>query len=733
MKTKNKIKQISSLTFFFILLIRFAYCQNNVQLKKANDLYNHLAYNDAIIEYENLLKKHPEITEAKIKLADCYRMTGRSEKAEFWYWQVVKSPDVKPIHKYYYGQALMTNGKYNLAQSWIKEYYQINPQDKRAELALKSIENLPQYFKDTSSYFVWKLIINSPNADFSPVLYNNGILFASARETKQMVQRTHSWTGQPFLNLYYSHGKGNTFLEVEPFDNKVQIKYNDGPVCFNKEENEIYITRNNLEHGHTYRSDDDVVKLKIIHAKLENGTWKETEKFKYNNDNFNCAHACLSPDGKRLFFASDMPGGYGGMDLYVCEKDTNGWCTPKNLGEKINTAGNDLFPYLHEDGTFLYSSNGRDGLGGLDVYYCKIKDNEVSEVKNMGAPINSSFDDFGIAFDNNTHYGYFSTNRESKNTDDDIYSFRRMLKLKGVVVVKGTDTPIADAKVILKNKKKGELEVKTKEDGKFEFPVDYNQEYTVEASKDGWTRDLSDFNTINYFPTEDIYKKLELEKNARVFQLIVNVIDKDTKKPIEKATIGIDQTDKTLGYTDKAGKWQQPLERDLQVTLIVTKTAYQPKVVALSNIGRKTESDFEVTVELKKGEDIGPYDRWYKIVYYDFDKSNIRPDAVKTMMEVLQFVQEHPEVRLLMNSYCDSRGTNAYNQRLSQRRAESATKWLVNNGMNKNVVEKMEWAGETMLMNRCADGSICTEEDHQLNRRTEIRVIRVERNLTMKK
>ncbi|MFI5219527.1 MAG: OmpA family protein, partial [Bacteroidia bacterium] len=248
-----------------------------------------------------------------------------------------------------------------------------------------------------------------------------------------------------------------------------------------------------------------------------------------------------------------------------------------------------------------------------------------------------------------------------------------------------------------------------------------------------YTRDSKGFNTINYFPTENFIVKLELEKQLHIPQLIVKVIDKDTKKPIDKATIGIDQTDKTLGYTNKLGIWQQKLERDLQMTIIVTKAAYSPKVVSLSNIGRSVESDFEVTVELKKGEDIGEFARWYKIVYFDFDKANIRSDGSKIMMEVLQFVQAHPEVRLLMNSYCDSRGTNAYNEKLSKRRAESATQWLVNNGMDRRVVEKMEWAGETMLMNKCSDGSNCTEEDHQKNRRTEIRVIRVDRGLTMKK
>lgn len=733
MKIKTTLLNTAALTLLFSLMMNLAFSQN-AQSKKGDELYSQLAYSQAIAEYENALKKNPDMTQTKIKLADCYRMTGRSEKAEFWYWQIVKSTDVKPIHKFYYGQALMNNGKYSLAKSWIEEYHQFNPEDKRAVFALKTIDNLPKYYKDTASFFVWKLIINSAFADFCPVIYNNGIVFASARETKKVVERKHSWTGQPFLNLYYSHGKGNTFLEAEPFAQNVQIKYNDGPICFNKKGDEIYVTRNNVLKSRVLESDDEIVKLKIFHAVLENGVWKDLATFKYNNDNFNCAHPSLSPDGKKLFFSSDRPGGFGGMDLYVCEKDSTGWKAPKNLGEEINTSGNELFPYLHEDGTFLFSSNGRDGLGGLDIFWCKMKDNVFGEVKNLGSPINGGDDDFGVVFDNDTHYGYFSSNREMKNGDDDIFSFRKMMKLEGIVVVKGTDIPIDSAIVVLKNKKTGQLEMVTKEDGKYEFPIDYNQQYTVQATKDGWTRDIAEFNTINMFPTENPFIKLELEKNARIAQLIIKVIDHDTKKPIEKANIGLDQTDKTLGYTDKNGIWQTPLQRDMELRMIITKPGYDAKVAWMSNVGQKDEKDFEFVIELDKGADVGEYARWYKIIYYDFNKANVRsPDATKTMLEVLQFVKEHPDVRLLMNSYCDSRGTAAYNMKLSQRRAEGATKWLVGNGMDAKMVEKMEWGGKSMLVNKCSDGAVCSEQDHQMNRRTEIRVIRVERGLTMKK
>ncbi len=701
-------------------------------LQKANEQYDQLAYSEAIDEYESVLKKHPDLFEAQVKLAHCYRLTGQSEKAEFWYGKVVKSHESEPIHKYYYGQALMQNGKYDEAKPWLRDYADQKPDDKRGAFALKTINHIDDYFKDTANYFVWKLIINSPNADFSPALYNGGLVFASSRPTHDLIEKKHSWTNENYLNLFFTKGSGNTFLETTPFTTSVQIKYNDGPVSFTRDGKEMYITRNNVVKSKVFTSQDQVVKLKIFHARMEKGSWKDIAPFAYNNDEYNCAHAFIAPDNLRLFFASDMPGGKGGMDLYVCTRDSAGgaWKSPVNLGDAVNTEGNELFPYIHEDGTLLFSSNGRDVLGGLDVFYTREVNGVWKEAVNMGAPINSSEDDFGIAFDKDTHYGYFSSNRESKGVDDDIYSFRRNLKVRGVVVEEGTDTPVPMANVKLKNSKNDELELTTPGDGTFEFPIDYDETYSVEGTKELYSRDIEEFNTQNYFPSQDFFVKLEIKKLPRKYNLIVKVIDRDTKKPLEKAYIGIDQTTRTLGATDKRGVWTQPLERDLQLALIITKSGYDPKVATLSNVGQEIDQDFEVVVELKKGADVGKFARWYKIIYYDFDKSNIRPDAVKTMMEVLEFVKANPEVRLLMNSYCDSRGTNAYNEKLSRRRAEAATRWLVNNGMDRSVVEKMEWGGETMLMNKCADGSKCSEEDHQKNRRTEIRVIRVDKNMT---
>jgi len=733
---KNNMIRAAGTAILFVFFFSATIAQKN-HIRKADELYNRFAYAEAIEEYLLALKKNPELTSAKIKLADCYRLTGGSDKAEFWYLQVVNSKEAKPIHKLYYGQALMNNKQYSLAKIWLTEYQSINPDDKRAMFAIRSIDNLPEYFRDSASFTVRKIMVNSPNGDFCPVTYNNGIVFVSSRETKIISKKKHEWTGQPYLNLFYSQRKGSVYTEPQLFASNVQVKYNDGPVCFNKSGDEIYITRNNITGSKVAKSKDDIVKLKIFHAKKENDIWKEPVPFKHNSDNYSCAHAALSPDGNRLFFASDKAGGSGGMDIYVCEKDSGEWGEPKNMGDKINTSGNDVFPYLHDDGTFVFASNGRDGLGGLDVYWCKIKNGQVEkEAKNMGAPVNSSEDDFGVVFDNGSGTGYMSSNREFKNTNDEIYTWKKQIKLRGVVVEKATGNPIAEATVKLKSPDKMNVEQVSGEDGTFEFTLAHGAEYLVEATKGNWSVDTVSVSTAGVFPVEDYFVQLKLEKRIpkKTYQLIVNVIDKETRKPIEGASIGLDQTEETLGYTSADGSWKQPLVPNTTLHMIITKNGYQPKVIYMSNVGQEKEKDFIFTVELRKGNDIGPYDRWYKIVYFDFDKSNIRdPDATKTMMEVVQFLKEHPDARLLMNSYCDARGTVDYNMKLSKRRAEGATKFLVNNGIDGKMVEKMEWGGESMLINKCADGSLCSELDHQLNRRTEIRVIRVERGVSMTK
>jgi outer membrane protein OmpA-like peptidoglycan-associated protein len=396
-------------------------------LKQADKFYLNMAYDKAIPKYLLALKKDSMNAVQGLKLADCYRLTNNSLQAERWYAKAVKSGKCEAIHKFYYAQALMGNGKYTEARKWLEEYKVASPDDKRAENLIKSIDNINGYSEDSQNFNIEKININSPFTDFGAVQYRDGIIFISSRDRNQPINRTHSWTGEKFLALYKAVGKDATFGEPKLFEKSIQTIYNDGPVCFNKLGNEMYLTTNNIEEGKTRRSNDGIVKLKIYKYLFNENEWVFDDTLPANNDQYNVAHACLNADGTKLFFSSDMPGGKGGMDLYVCTKKGETWDTPVNLGDKINSPGNELFPFIKSNETLYFSSNGHDGLGGLDIYSAQYKNDGWADVKNLMAPINSKEDDFAFTFNNNEQNGYFSSNRNTniyaRTTDDNIYFF----------------------------------------------------------------------------------------------------------------------------------------------------------------------------------------------------------------------------------------------------------------------------------------------------------------------
>ena len=391
-------KRIRSWILIAICTLSFFQGSSQVLLKQANKLYDAMAYERAIPKFMAGLKKDSMNVENGLKLADCYRLTHNSLQAERWYSKSVKAGMGKPIDKFYYAQALMSNGKYAEARKWLEEFQKTDPTDKRAESLIKSIDNINGYSEDSQNFKVEKVNINSSFTDFGAVEYRDGIIFVSARERNQPVNRTHTWTGEKFLALYKAQGKEATFTDPKLFEKSIQTVYNDGPVCFNKLGDEMYITTNNIEEGKTRRSNEGVVKLKIYEYKFIENEWAFEDTFPPNNDQYNVAHASLSSDGNKLYFASDMPGGIGGMDIYVCNKKDKTWDTPINLGDKINSAGNEIFPYIKSDGILYFASNGHEGLGGLDIYSAQEKNANWGDVKNLMAPMNSKEDDFGRSY-----------------------------------------------------------------------------------------------------------------------------------------------------------------------------------------------------------------------------------------------------------------------------------------------------------------------------------------------
>lgn len=700
--------------------------------EKANAYYERLAYSKASVKYEKALKQNPLLNEAKIKLADCYRLTNQTADAEYWYSQVVKLPECRAEHRLYYAQALMSNGKYAEAREWMYKFQTEIPEDDRGNEFVNSIDRLHKFFEDSSRYHILKLAVNTPYSDFGPALFDKGIVFTSSRPQSELVSTSHSWTGKPFLSMYYAQGKTPNFKEPVLFSKELETKMNDGPVCFGKAGTEIYITRNNALDETKKKTRDNTSRLKIFISGFTDGKWSEPEEFPFNSNKYNCAHPSLSADNSTLYFSSDMPGGYGGMDLYSCTREGSNWSEPKNLGVLINSKGNEVFPYIHADNTLFFASNGHEGLGGLDIFYSKKKETGFSDVHNAGYPINTADDDFSLIYDNKNKAGYFSSNREHRDGDDDIYVYTRDLRITGIVVEKETGVPVADALVELTTAEGIPASAITTSNGKFEFTAEFNKQYFIKGSKEHMGEVSDSLSTSSLSPADDPFVRIELS-SPTVSTLTIKVTDKETRLPIYQASLKTEKTKSLVGKTSSEGFYKQIMPSDSTMKLIVSKPGYASKLVMVSTKGLQRAKNFVYNVTLKRTEGIEGYEDWYKLIYYDLDKSTIRADAKKTLDEVIVFLETNPNIIIGLSAHTDSRASREYNIGLSQRRAQAVKDYLLMQGVEPGHIARMEWDGESLLVNRCDDGTPCSEDDHQLNRRCEIRVTGILKHSLSKK
>lgn len=405
-----RISFISFIVFLLVSISSFA------QLDKANRYYDDKEYTMAIKAYEGYLRKNETNIEALEKIANAYRITKNYQQAELYYSKLFQQSGVPPINHYYYGLILKNNNKIEEAKEQFKTYTKAVPGDKKGTLSLKSCDDAKKLLKKAKMFEVSPVSdVNTPSSEFSPVIFKNQLVFVSDR-------KNFSTGKQDFLHVFYSDIKkeGTASKKVQPYPWPVNTEFQDGPVCFNPEQNMMVITHVDLLN----KGDKNFInRSKLYFSLLKENKWTKVKPFQYNSDEYSIAHPCISADGKKLFFSSDKPGGEGGMDIYVCEKDGENWGTPVNLGKTVNTIGEEVFPFINKEGTLFFSSDGHSGLGGLDVFLSLFNSGKYSSVKNIGTTLNSSTDDFGIVFNDDNHTGYFSSDRPGGAGSDDIYSF----------------------------------------------------------------------------------------------------------------------------------------------------------------------------------------------------------------------------------------------------------------------------------------------------------------------
>lgn len=701
----------------------------------ANKLYDAKSYADAIPKYERVIKKDSNNTVVLGKLGDCYRLTNNTKGQVLCYGKLVEKGNADATQKLYYGQALMALGRYEEAKKSFSEY----SADERGTTYVKALNNLQVFSKNSDAYKVDTVSFNSAENDFSPAYFAQGkIVFTSSRAKTQWINRKHGWTNNNYYGVYTTEkGSDGKYLKPTKFMRDLQSKYNDGPICFSQDKTTVYFTRN-TSGGKTGKSSDGNFKLKIFEAKLNIDGFEKVTELSFNSLEYNCAHPAVSLDGKTLYFTSDMPGGFGGLDIWYSKLGDDGkWSTPLNMGEKINTKGNEMFPYVAFNGLFYFSSNAQEGLGGLDIYEAKIKtDGTVGKIYNMGIPVNSSADDFGIIFSDDMKSGYLSSNRKNGNMDDDIYSFSvlRDVKRGKDVIIKAVEK--GNESVVIPNAKiKFNSDSAVANDkGEVTIFIEEDTQYALVAKADKYFEATDELSTKSS-DQDEFTKTIALEKDPDL-SLLAFVLDSKTNQSIEGVKVEIkDAVNGVLfdaASTTATGEYRKPLigkkiGDKISFKISLEKQGYLPKTVSfdysiskpgeirLNELLNMTIGKVEVGGDLAKMIDMKP-------IYFDLGKSKIRPDAAIELDKVVKIMKEYPGMTVELGAHTDCRSAAAANMKLSTARAKASATYIASKGIPRERITGKGF-GESKLLNGCAcEGKLvsnCTEEDHARNRRTE--------------
>ncbi len=731
------MKLIKPLFTFLLLflLCNFSYAQSN--LSTANSMFDKLSYNTVIPVYVAAMNKEKTV-EGASKLAYCYRMINDQRNAESWYAEVVKMEGAEAITKLYYAEALMSNEKYAEAKVVLENYLELT-NDKKARNLLDACKNIKNFQQNNNAYEVFQLPypINSTKSEIGPAIYEGNLVYSSDRDSL-VVSNNHTWTGRNFYDIYTSTKSGEITQAKYGKPAKLRSKqtltrFHEGPVSFYSDLKKMILTRNNFSKADGIGKDENgTVKLKIYEANIVDKKWKtgDGSEFTFNSDNYNTAHPSLSNNGSKLYFASDMPGGYGGMDLYVASKSGSTFTNPINLGPAINTSGDEVFPFIDNNGTLFFSSNGLPTMGGLDIFSADGEGSTWTSVSNIGAPINSSKDDFGYVLDDKGEYGYIASNRnETRVGDDDIYSFKRcVIKLNGIVVDKLTDEPIGNATVKLEEFGKGLGTVVTGANGKFTYNVSCERDYKVCGDKDGYGDPICKNLKSGANSNIPLFVKIPLESQASPCQIFGFVTDKKSGIALSNASVKVQSIygPKYL-TTDENGMFKTEGIANTDYTVIAQKDGYfdDTKKTRIGDCSNATSTNMKLAMELIKIE-VSEELITLNNIYYDLDKSYIRPDAAVELDKIVDLMQRNPSLEIELGSHTDCRATSQYNKNLSEKRAKASALYIVNHGISRSRISSKGY-GESVLTNNCpcepTSNSRCTEVEHQANRRTTVKVL----------
>ena len=648
------MKSIFPALLAIFILIAPAEAQKKAKDARAQAAFDAGEYYEAIDLYKDAYNKvdREQKTAIFFKVGECYRIIGDAKAASLWYSKALREDYQDPVIFLRQGQMLLVNEKYTEAEDEFKKYRDLVPDDPRGEIGFESCQAAIVWTQNPTGYIIENMkVFNSRERDFSPAFVNESHteVFLTSTRDEASGDETHGATGQSFADMFSTSidrkGKWSVPVPVESLNSE----FEDGTPNISSDFTKLYYTRCKKEKSQQ-------LGCQVFESRSDGEGWQEaTVVFETLGDSISTAHPAISPDDNTLYFVSDMPGGIGENDIWKVTLEDGSWGEPENLGEEINTPGNDLYPYVHPDGTLYFSSDSRVGLGGLDIYKARIDETGSWMVENMRPPINSPDDDFGIVFEGDLERGFFSSSRKGRGNDE-IFSFvlpPLIFAVNGVVKDERTDQVLPDSKVKSVGSDGITVESTTGEDGTFRFMLKTATDYVFIASFEGY-----------------------LNGKER------------------ESTRGLDQS------------------RDFEVAIYLASTK---RAIELPNI------------------------------FYDFAKWDLRPESMVSLDNLVETLNDNPNVTIELMSHTDSRGTPADNLELSQKRAQSVVDYLISKGI---AADRLQAKGYGESQPKVVDEKLVATQDylevddvlteafinqlgspeleeraHQVNRRTEFKVL----------
>ncbi|MBL7963773.1 MAG: OmpA family protein [Flavobacteriales bacterium] len=722
------------LLFHLLLCLAFmeARAQGNADpyVREGDRYYQQMAYARAAAEYRKAVELGAVNEHVTKRLADCSMRLGDTAEAERWYATVVKFMNREPNDLYQYAEALKSNGRYQEAEEWMDRY--LASLGTEGGPKRSNISGFARKFQqDEARFTVTSLPINTPQCDMAPTwLGMDRVVFSSARQFTVGVERRAAWNDQPFLDLFVARVTVDGGLaDVAPLEGQVNSKFHEGPATADVSGNTLWFTRNSYFKGRSTKSSNGVTRLAIYKARRTGDGWGDLEQFLYNNSEVSIAHPALSSDARKLFFVSDMPGGYGGTDIYVCREQGGQWSEPENLGPAINTPFNESFPFIAADGTLFFASNGHPGLGGLDVFAALPgTGGTYSGVINVGAPVNGPKDDFGFIIDATGSRGYFTSNRPGGMGDDDIYAFNMIAPLEqrflctGLVIDDEYETPVVDAEVQLLDAN-GALVAATRTDerGEYSFTVQKNSEYKLVARMKGRFEGEQHLSTENIDRQQIMSRDIHLVPDAGVWlRGVLRIKDKPGFLAGAKlSVVNMSSFFSESFMSTEGGDFNIRLATNEEFEVLIEKPGFFSQSVPVSTVGMKRgiidlndvrDLRFE---PLEVGVPVG-----FRYVRWPTGGNKLDPLARTELDAFAERLLVNPSLKVEIAVHSDTRGDASANLSLTQKQAQSIVDHLVAKGVPKERLTAKGYGSERPR-NHCVAGVSCTEEEHAENRRNE--------------